>query len=248
MRLEDSKFFSERQSTIAISKNRRRDMNGNDLLNEFRHRIQKREKMAKVTDTVLAKELGLTQPALTNYKGRTVTPRQIAGLMEKFAKRAEKRLIDETLVPVVEFLPLTAVKHGAKLQIFSTTDGHPYLRGLKDKLDGSHGIYLFHDSRGRAIYAGKAQKQTLWTEINLAFNRDRGEVQSLKRVRHPTNRIQYKRHDEMKRRIVKEVVSLHHIARYLSVYQVPDRFISKLEALIVRSFANDLLNVRMESI
>jgi|SRR5271165_7462853 len=226
-------------------------MNGTDLLNEFRRRIRVRENMAKVTDTVLAKELGLTQPALANYKGRKVTPRQIAGLVERFAKRAEKRLIDETLVPLVEFLPLNAVKHGANLQIFSTTDGtheHPYFKGLKDKLESSHGIYLFHDSRGRAIYAGKAQKQTLWVEINLAFNRDRGEVQSLKRVRHPTNRVQYKGPDEMKRRIAKEVVSLHHIARYLSVYQVPDRFISKLEALIVRSFANDLLNVRMESI
>src|SRR5208283_3272159 len=130
---------------------------------------------------------------------------QIAGLMGKFAKRAEKRLIDETLVPLVEFLPLNAEKHGANLQIFSTTDGHPYFKGLRDKLEDSHGIYLFHDSRDRAIYAGKAQKQTLWAEINLAFNRDRGEVQSLKRVRHPTNRVQYKGPDEMKRRIAKEV-------------------------------------------
>lgn len=226
-------------------------MNGTDLLNELRRRIQARESTGTVTDAVLARELGLTQAALANYKGRSVTPRQVAGLMERFAKRAEKRLIDETLVPLVEFLPLKAARHGGNLQIFSTTEGtkeHPYLKGLKDRLEASHGIYLFHDSRGKAIYAGKAQKQTLWLEINSAFNRDRGEVQSMKRVRHPTTRVHYRGRDEPKRRIAKEVVSLHHIANYLSVYQVPDRFISKLEALIVRSFANDLLNVRMESI
>ena len=161
-------------------------MNGTELLKEFKRRIQARDHTTAVTDTALAKELGITQPALANYRGRDVTVRQMAGLMEKFAKQTEKRLIEETLVPLVEFLPFKPVRQGRGWQIFSTMDGadqHPYFTGLKNKLEESHGIYLFHDSRGRAIYAGKAQRQSLWTELNFAFNRDRGEVQSIKRVR-----------------------------------------------------------------
>jgi hypothetical protein len=41
-------------------------------------------------------------------------------------------------------------------------------------------------------------------------------------------------------------VPLHELAIYFSAYQVDDEMVDKLEALLVRSFANDLLNVRME--
>jgi len=37
------------------------------------------------------------------------------------------------------------------------------------------------------------------------------------------------------------------INSYMSAYHVPDGLIGKFEALIVRSFANDLLNVKMEN-
>ena len=43
-------------------------------------------------------------------------------------------------------------------------------------------------------------------------------------------------------------MALHAIAAYLSAYAVPIGLISKIEALLVRGFANDLLNTRMESI
>jgi hypothetical protein len=125
---------------------------------------------------------------------------------------------------------------------------HPYLEGLRKELESKHGIYVFHDSRGRAIYAGKAQKLSLWTEINNAFNRDRREVQSIKRVAHPQNKVQYKGHKEKARQIVRMNVPLHDIAAYFSAYAVPEPLIGKFEALIVRAFANDLLNVRMEKI
>src|ERR1700678_3934125 len=116
-------------------------MNGTELLNEFKRRIQARDLSTAVTDTALAKELGITPQSLANYRGRDVTVRQMAGLMEKFAKQTEKRLIEETLVPLVEFLPFKAVRQGRGWQIFSTMDGadqHPYFTGLKDKLEESH--------------------------------------------------------------------------------------------------------------
>lgn len=228
-------------------------MNGDDLLNEFARRIMKERGTKTVADSIVAKYLGVTQPALANYRGKELTPKQVVNLVEKYAKASEKNLVEKTVVPIVEFFYIDAIesKRGAAWQIFWTVedDGseHPYYAGLKNQLDQSHGIYIFHDSRGRAIYAGKAQRQSLWTEMNKAFNRDRGEVQNIKRVNHPHRRIDFRRLDEKKRQIVKQDVALHHIASYFSAYAVPDALIGKFEALIVRAFANDLLNVRMEN-
>ena len=228
-------------------------MDGTELLNEIARRLMTRRGTKSITDVSLAKELGVTQQALGNYRGKEVTPRQMVNLMEKFAQAAEERLVDETVMPLVEFFHLDpiAATQGKRWQLFSTNDknggSHPYLAGLRERLELAHGIYVFHDSRGKAIYAGKAQRLSLWTEMNNAFNRDRGEVQNIKRVGHPTNRIEYRGLEEKKRQIVREAVALHHLASYVSAYQIPDGLIGKIESLIVRSFANDLLNVRMEN-
>jgi len=114
------------------------------------------------------------------------------------------------------------------------------------ELASSKGIYIFFDSRGQAIYTGKAHRQTLWKEMNLAFNRDRGEVQKIKRVSHPEQKRIYRTSEEKDRQITDHVVPLHDLASYFSAYVVTDGLIGKLEAMLVRSFANDLLNIRME--
>lgn len=228
-------------------------MKGTDLLNEVKRRIMKEKGTRSVTDSALARELGVTPPALGNYRAKKLTPRQVVNLMHKFAKKAESRALNQAIVPIVEFFHLDPVetKRGASWQLFSTNGNdqspHPYLQGLRKRLEQAHGIYIFHDSRGRAIYAGKAQQLSLWQEMNNAFNRDRGDVQNIKRVSHPTSRVQYQGFEEKRRRIARESVALHHIASYMSAYQVPDAQIGKFEALIVRSFANDLLNARMEN-
>lgn len=227
-------------------------MNGDDLLKEFERRIMKAKGTKSVTDTVLARAIGVTQPQLGNYRGRGLTPRQVVNLAEKYAKASENRLVAETVVPIVEFLHVsrTESRRGARWELFQIADEqgneHPYLAGLRAALEGKHGIYVFHDSRGRAIYAGKAQRLSLWAEMNNAFNRDRGEVQSIKRVTHPQNRVGYREPMEQKRQIAKQPIALHDVASYCSAYEVPDQLIGKFEALIVRAFANDLLNVRME--
>ncbi|MDX9862023.1 MAG: hypothetical protein RBS99_14015 [Rhodospirillales bacterium] len=226
---------------------------GDELLAEIARRVTKEKGTKTITDSVLAKEIGITQPALANYRGKDVTAKQAVNLMEKYARKAELRIVASSVVPIVEFFPLNPTKTSQEKswQIFTAFKkhggDHPYYRGLKEQLESTHGIYIFHDSRGRAIYAGKAQKQSLWAEMNNAFNRDRREVQSIKRVRHPSSGVAYKGPDEKKRQITKEIVTLYHIAKYASAYQVTDGLIGKLEALIVRTFANDLLNVRMEN-
>jgi hypothetical protein len=230
-------------------------MDGTELLKEISRRIAKRRGTKTVADATLAKEIGVTQPNLALWRARKeLTARQIVNLMDRIEKRAAAKSIENTINPIVEFFYIdrAEAKHGANWQIFSpspsaNTTEHPYLAGLKQRLEKSHGVYIFHDSRGRAIYAGKAHRQSLWKEMNLAFNRDRGEVQNIKRVNHPTNRVAFSSSEDGRRSINKEPVALHAIASYMSAYEVDERMIGKIEALIVRAFANDLLNVKMEN-
>ena len=227
---------------------------GSEVLDEISQRIAKQMSVKEIRDSVLAREIGVTQPALANYRKDKVTARQVVNLMEKYAKRMQEQVISTAISPIVEFFPLDPVEsgRGKSWQIFPIKDDrdrvHPFLSGLRERLEAAHGIYVFHDSRGRAIYAGKARKQSLWKEMNLAYNRDRGEIQSIKRVSHPTSRLAYKEPDEKNRQISRTIVALHDIANYASAYQVPDPFIDIFEALIVRAFANDLLNIKMEKL
>ena len=195
-------------------------------------------------DTALANHTGVSIPAVQMWKNRrSVTPRQIASLVHKASYQSN------VIRPVVEMFPIarSESRQGASYEIFSSSRDdkteHLYRKGLKEQLSEYHGIYIFYDSRGRAIYAGKARRQSLWKEMNLAFNRDRGEVQSIKRVSHPARSQHY---DVEPRRIVGETVVLHELATYLSAYHVPDAMINDLESMLVRSFANDLLNIKIE--
>jgi hypothetical protein len=64
--------------------------------------------------------------------------------------------------------------------------------------------------------------------------------------RHPTRQQEYRTSDEKTRQINDHVVPLHEIASYFSAYRVSEGMIDDLEALLVRSFANNLLNMKME--
>jgi len=203
-----------------------------------------KRKFRVVTDAALAKHLGVSVPAVQLWKSRkSVTPRQVASLVHKASFQSN------VIRPVVEFFPINKVKtkREAAFEIFSPlhADGmeHPYRGGLKSELMEHHGVYVFFDSRGQVIYVGKARLQKLWKELNLAFNRNRGEVQSIYRVSHPTKRMKF---GTKPRQIVSRPVALHELAAYFSAYQVPDAMINDLESMLVRSFANDLLNLRME--
>jgi hypothetical protein len=204
-------------------------------------------------DSELAKRLGITGAGIVSWKKRkVVTPRQIASLVNKASIGGASNFRSTALRPLVEFYSIEKAPRRGKINhdIFSISDGrsktHPYKSGLQSELNEHHGVYLFFDSRGQVIYAGKAKRLTLWREINNAFNRKRGDVQTIKRVRHPLSRVQYKSADEKSRQIRDTAVPLHEIAKYFSAYVVDLKMIDDLEAMLVRSFANDLLNVRME--
>ena len=158
----------------------------------------------------------------------------------------------KSISAIVEFFELDDAESrgGEKWEIFTAVDEdgnvHPYLDGVSKRLKSSNGIYIFYDSRGRALYVGKAENQSLWQEMKSAYNRDRNDKQKIRLVTHPTRKIRYSK--EKSRRITYRKVQLHELAYYFSAYEVPKPLISSIEALLIRAFANDLLNAKMESI
>jgi hypothetical protein len=131
----------------------------------------------------------LMEKAKPRSEKGSLTERQVINLLGKAWKAAESRLI-EKVVPLIEFFPIqNPVPTGkGNWHIFSAKANSEF-GDLQLRLQRAHGIYVFHDSSGRAIYAGKALRQLLWSEINHAFNKDRGEVQSIKRVDWPRSRV-----------------------------------------------------------
>lgn len=222
-------------------------MKGTEVVSELK------KKFRITTDRALSEVLGITPLAVQNWKKRPeCTVRQVVGLIHSASKTGAVRFRKNAVRPLVEFFEITRheSKRGTKFELFGTFDengrSHPYFSGLREELDSNHGVYLFFDSRGQAIYAGKARKQMLWREMNLAYNRSRGAVQKIKRVQHPERKVAYRTSDEKARQIIDREVPLWEIAAYFSAYEVADPMIEDVEALIVRSFANDLLNKRME--
>ena len=106
------------------------------------------------------------------------------------------------------------------------------------------GIYIFYDSLGKAIYAGKTEKKdrksgekrknSLWDEMKSAYNRNRS-AQSIVKFNYSNKRLS------------KQKYYLYETACYVSAYRVDELAIRDFEALIIRSFPNDLTNVRMET-
>lgn len=225
-------------------------MQGEALINQLRRRFEA-QSGGSLTDVGLANRLGLTTARLAQLKAApALSALQVARLLAGVDAAATARASREMLRTLVEFYPIDAVvsARGTGDELFSVKLDdvvQPYRRGLRDELEASKGIYLFYDSRGRALYAGKAKDQSLWREMNLAYNRDRGQVQSLARVNHP-ERSPFRRTREKGRQILTCHVPLSDLASYFSAYAVQRDMIDDMEALLIRAFPNDLLNIKRE--
>lgn len=209
------------------------------------------KKLETNSQTELARVLGISVNTLSNWKRQDedLSPQQVAAALAKSRTAAVSRAQLETIQPIVEFYRIDKclTKREANWQIFdSGSDAILYAQGLKEELEASSGIYIFYDSRGRALYVGKAKDQSLWKEMNLAFNRKR-EVQKIALVQHPERNQEFKPGYEKLRQPKDTLLELSDLAAYFSAYYVDDGMINDLEALMVRGFANDLLNERMET-
>ncbi len=153
--------------------------------------------------------------------------------------------------PIIEYLEIDP-KEGAKggnWQLFGVEHNeyynNHYYEEVRRILLESAGIYIFYDSMGRAIYVGKTERQSLWHEAIGAFNRPRDEHQSMFAVNHPRANVKKVIRN---RQIVRRPFVLYDVARYFSAYKVEKQHIAQMEAFLIRAFANNLMNKRIEKI
>lgn len=209
-------------------------------------------KLGTTSQGELAGVLGVTVGTLINWKNRDedLSPIQVAAALAKSRSAAVRKAQIETIQPIVELYPISRCS-SAREANWEVFDGGKnatlYAQGLKAALQDSYGIYIFYDSRGQALYVGKAREQTIWKEMNHAFNRSRGEVQSIKLTHHPDRNQEFQPGYEKLRKIKDTKLDLYDLSCYFSAYHVDDGMIEDLEALMVRGFANSLLNVKMET-
>lgn len=207
---------------------------------------------AGVSDVALASALGIKTHTLQKWRleDTTLSALQVARVIANAHKAAQIHVHSEAIKPLVEFFPIEPVEvghSGKNLQVFSTGPGTgQYLTGLCTILTAAKsGLYIFYDSRGKALYAGHTKRQNIWKEMNSAFNRDRS-AQVVTLVRYPHKDVGFKTASVKVRQPIDQILRLHDLAKYFSAYEVLPEMVDDLEALLIRAFPNDMLNYKME--
>ena len=226
-------------------------MRGKDFIEQVTRRMELSGRVT--TDKRVAERLGMSTQSLINWRKReNLTALQLAQLLERVEARAVKEAEKSSIIPIVEFFDIDhkPSERSDRLQIIDVEDDegddHPYKLGIKRQLSTHRGVYVFYDSRGRGLYVGQAKSQSLWNEMNSAFNRER-QLQKIRKTNHPDRKQEFRTYDEIRRQITERNVPLCALAYYFSAYSVSSGMISNLEAFLVRGFANDLLNKKMEN-
>lgn len=211
-----------------------------------------KKKFKTPTDKALVDRLWITAVTLNNWRNgeSNLTLTKIASLIHRTVTKCEKEARLFSIRPIVEYYPVDPSKsaRGARWEVFNTsTKKNQRLGKIKNQLEEANGIYLFYDSQCKALYVGKAKDQSLWHEMNNAFNRER-ETQKLLTVNHPNTGNSFSPAHEKPRQITNTYLLLHDLACYFSAYEVEKDLIDNMEAMLVRAFANTVLNARMEKI
>lgn len=219
-------------------------MNSKELIDELRL------KNNSPHNKHLSEVLGVSYATVQKWSNepRELTAKQVVSLIEKISNQSVFKAHSYSIKPIVEYYPIEVVesKQGTHWELFdSDTSGNKRQEDIKKYLRSCCGVYVFYDSRGEALYIGKAKDQSLWDEMKNAFNRDR-QTQKIKIVSHPYTGTGFKPAFESPRKIEKTNLRLADMASYFSAYEVEEDMINNVEALLVRVFANSLLNVKME--
>lgn len=206
-----------------------------------------KQKFEASTDVDLANAAGISVATINSWKSNSaeLTPRQIGNLVTKARKQEARSSISSAIQPIVEYYEISHSDsdRGANLELFPSKNGKG--QKIRKELESSNGIYIFYNSQCRAIYLGKAKKQNLWKEMNNAFNRERSS-QIVWVVSHPERGQDFTPAHQKLRSLKKTSVPLSGLATYFSAYKVNTWLIDNLEALMIRGFANELTNTRME--
>ena len=246
--------YCDAVGSVALESGEARMASGNELIEALRRKLRKSGTVP--TEDVVVEHLGLPSMArLSSLRGRDVlSARELANMMVRVEEAAQARLRGNLVLTLVEFYPIDATpsrRASNSMELFESAPNgvdQSYRKGLEAELRDANGVYIFYDSRGRALYAGKAKTQPLWQEMRSAFNRSRSDYQSVERVNHPTSNVAFRVAAEQDRKIVKKQVPLSELAYYFSAYRVDVGFIDQFEALLIHAFPNDLLNKKKETV
>lgn len=208
-----------------------------------------RKEMDVKSQRELAFKLGVDETMLSRKKQTGISEQALAKILVKASHAAATHARREMIKPLVEFYPITCVNSlgETKYEFLPFKDHHEatvFQKGLRKQLQQACGIYIFYDSRGSALYVGKTKKN-LWDEMKDAYNRER-DLQMIRRVSFPDFK-EFKPAYDQERKLGGELVTLAHLASYFSAYEIDNEMIDEIEALLIRGFANNVLNKKMET-
>lgn len=184
------------------------------------------ESHVATTQQKKARAFGVKQATVNHWLRGRAAP-TVTSLQRLLNRRAMIRIEQ-----IAEVEPIDPVKKGKAWWICS--DGAER-DDWRIELSGKFGVYLYHDSRRRVTYVGKADKTNLFTEIE-----QRLRIAKLRGTHFDT--------DLVKRSERSNSMCQGDVARYISIYGVSDRSsIYNLEVLLIRAFMNDHLNRRREN-
>lgn len=224
-------------------------MNGIDLIDKIKDKFYLGR-----TDASLATFLGVQPTSLQNWKhAQEITPTQMANISKKIYEAGKRDLLKSLIRPIVEFYPITQAnaRGGVNQEVLNSKINSQHKK-IRQWLEKENGIYIFYSSEGCALYVGKtnSKNRSLWKRMNESYNTVKEKnVQSIYRVAHPEKNVEIFPAFETKgyKQIRKQNVPLYELAEYFSAYAVEESAISLVEALLVRSFPNDLKNLKMEN-
>ena len=223
-------------------------------------KLKKQFDMPNGTDTALANHLGSKGQKQNSWKTKLANWRknssplsntEILNLIKDITDTSDKNTRDEIhrefIKTIVEYYPIEKVssKGGTKFEISPPAFLKREWDAIRDDLEKTRtGIYIFYDSSSRAIYVGKTAGRTssLWARMKSSFNAAQQKSRQHYRVDHGKG-------DKVNtRKLRQKGVQLHQLAKYFSAYEVVDsQFTHNIEALLIRAFADNLMNKKMEN-
>jgi hypothetical protein len=197
-------------------------------------------KMNLETENQVYEYLGITAATGKRYdKKKDLANSEILNLV----KKARKSALANSIQILTEYYPITLTPLRSNHDFIDSKNDKNHTK-LKNLLKDNHGIYVFYDSCGKAIYVGKAWLQTLFDEMRSAFNRPR-DTMTIIRVQHTVNKMKKVKFDKA---IKRERVFISDICAYFSAYKVDPQLIHIVEAIMIRAFSNNLTNSKIQNL
>ena len=182
-----------------------------------------KELLAIDSDAVLAKALGVSPANVHGYgKGGEISASQI--------KKIILVMMRNTVRPLMEIREISPqrIKGKAGVEIANwRIDVKEKDKELCKVLDKIAGVYIFYSSSGGVLYVGKAKN--LYKEIRQRLNRP----------------LHFRISENMTGK--GKTFCMAEVTKYLSAYQVPLEACTNIEAFLIRAFANDHTNLKMEN-